>query len=185
MTHELERRTFLGMAISAFPIAVLGQSTATPDLSHAIRVPDGEDRTGSHHAIGLSSTDYKVLTNDSNGSFFLFQHTSTKKGGPPRHLHHGQEEWFYVLQGDYIAEVGSDRYQLKAGDSLLAPREIPHAWAFVGSTPGKMLVGFTPANKMEAFFEATLKRNGPGAIAGDADLFHDHGMELIGPPLTV
>ena len=182
--RNLERRDFLGGAMAAFPLALLGQSTKTPATSVVARVPAGEDRLGEHHTIGISSTDFKVLTKDSGGGLFIFEHTNHKKGGPPRHLHHNEDEWFYVIEGQYIAEVGSERFQLKAGDSLLAPREVPHAWAFVGDTPGKMVIGFAPANKMEAFFRDNAKRN-EGAINVDAEVFRAYGMELLGPPLSV
>ena len=35
------------------------------------------------------------------------EQTSSKKGGPPRHLHHNEDEWFYVIEGEYITEIGS------------------------------------------------------------------------------
>jgi quercetin 2,3-dioxygenase len=98
------------------------------------------------------------------------EHTSSKKGGPPRHLHHNEDEWFYVIEGEYIAEIGSERVQLKPGDSILGPREIPHAWAFVGDTQGKMLIAFAPANQMEAFFRNNEKRRKDGEYLNDAQV---------------
>src|SRR5271166_3822452 len=134
--RDLNRRSFVGAALAAIPLAVLEQSTKSQSpasaAGKAALVPEGEDRQGEHHNIGISTTDFKVLTQDSSGALFLFEHTNHKKGGPPRHLHHNEDEWFYVLEGAYIVEVGSDRFHLKAGDSILAPRELPHAWAFAG-----------------------------------------------------
>lgn len=92
------------------------------------------------------------------------EHTSSKKGGPPGHLHHNEDQWFYVIEGQYIAEIGSQRVQLKPGDSILGPREIPHAWAFVGDTQGRMLIVFAPANQMEAFFRDNEKRRKDGDL---------------------
>jgi uncharacterized cupin superfamily protein len=43
-----------------------------------------------------------VLTRDSSGDLFIFEHTNHKKGGPPRHLHHNEDEWFYVIAGEYL-----------------------------------------------------------------------------------
>lgn len=113
------------------------------------------------------------------------EHTSRKKGGPPRHLHHNEDEWFYVIEGEYIAEIGSERFELKPGDSVLGPREVPHAWAFVGDTPGRMLITFAPANKMEAFFRDNAKRRKDGEYLNDAQIYHAYGLELLGPPLSV
>ena len=183
---NIERRSFLGLAMAAWPLAVLGQAAKSTTPASATFVPAGEDRSKEKHVIGVSSTAFKISTADTNGGLFLFEHTNHgKKGGPPRHLHHHEEEWFYVIEGDYIAEVGSERFHLKPGDSVLAPREVPHAWAFVGNTPGRLLVGFIPANKMEAFFVDNEKRRQDGHYVDDPAVFRAYGMELLGPPLTV
>ena len=183
--QKMERRSFLGAAIAALPLAVMGQSMKTSTPARAVRVARGDDRLGEHHTIGVSSTDFKVLTQDSGGGVFIMEHASRKKGGPPRHLHHNEDEWFYVIEGEYIAEIGSDRFQLKSGDSILAPREVPHVWAFVGDTPGRMLITFAPANKMEAFFRDNAKRRKDGEYVNDAQVYRAYGLELIGPPLSL
>jgi len=60
---------------------------------------------------------------------------------------------------------------------------VPHVWAYVGTGPGRILIAFTPAGKMEAFFNETTKaRAMPGQ---DPDLWRAHGMEVVGPPLPV
>jgi len=181
--QNIERRSFLSAAIAALPLALTGQSIKTSTPARPARVARGEDRLGEHHAIGVSTTDFKVLTLDSGGGLFVMEHTSAKKGGPPRHLHHNEDEWFYIVEGEYIAEIGSERFQLKPGDSILGPREVPHAWAFIGDTPGRMLIAFAPANKMEAFFRD--KRRKDGEYLNDAQFYHAYGLELLGPPLSV
>jgi quercetin dioxygenase-like cupin family protein len=183
--RNIERRTFLGAAMAVFPLALLGQSIKTTTQASPARVPSGEDRYGEHHSIGISSTDFKVSTLESSGALFIMEHTNRKKGGPPRHLHHNEDEWFYAIEGEYLMEIGSERFRLKAGDSILAPREVPHAWAFVGDTPGKMLIAFAPANKMEAFFRDNAKRNKDGIYLNDAQTYRAYGLELLGPPLTL
>jgi len=171
-------------------VATLAQSIKTlRPVVKASLVPHGEDRQGEHHSIGISSTDFKVSTQDSHGDLFTMEHSSRKKGGPPRHLHHNEDEWFYAIAGEYVVEIGPERFRLKSGDSVLAPREVPHAWAFVGDTPGKMLIAFAPANKMEAFFREGMKRHNNAYSnsdnANDKEFFRAYGMELLGPPLSV
>ncbi|MGC1617097.1 MAG: cupin domain-containing protein [Candidatus Acidiferrum sp.] len=187
--RDLDRRAFVGAALAAFPLAVLGRtgkSAADAAGVKAALVLHGEDREGLHHHIGVSSTDYKVTTRDSSGALFIFEHTHhTKKGGPPRHLHHNEDEWFYVIEGDYIVEAGAERFQLGPGDSILGPREVPHVWAFVGDTPGKLLITFAPANKMEAFFRDNAKQMSGGKYANEAEMYQAYGMELLGPPLSL
>ena len=183
--QNLERRSFLSSAIAALPLALMGQSKQTSTTSKPARVARGEDRLGEHHTIGVSTTAFKLLTQDTGGCLFVMEHTSTKRGGPPRHLHHNEDEWFYVIEGEYIAEIGSERVVLKPGDSILGSREIPHAWAFVGDTQGRMLIAFAPANKMEAFFRDNEKRHKDGEYLNDAQVYHAYGRELLGPPLSL
>ena len=180
----MERRSFLSAAIAAAPLPLIGQSNA-PASAKGVRLSRGEDRLGERHTIGVSTTDFKVLTKDTRGGLFVMEHTSPRRGGPPRHLHHNEDEWFYVIEGDYIAEIGSDRFHLKPGDSILGPREVPHAWAFVGENPGRLLIAFAPANKMEAFFRDNAKSNKDGKYLNDADVYRAYGLELLGPPLSV
>lgn len=111
-----------------------------------------------------------MSSDGSASALFVIEHASRKKGGPPRHLHHNENEWFYVIEGEYIAEVGSERFQLKPGDSLLGPREVPQAWAYVGEGPGKLLIAFSPAGKMEAFFRDNEKRQKEGEYVNQSFL---------------
>jgi quercetin dioxygenase-like cupin family protein len=91
-----------------------------------------------------------------------------------------QEEWFYVMEGEVLFQIGEKRLQLKAGDSVLAPRKVPHAFTAVGAKPAKMLIAFSPAGRMEQFFVEAAQQNPP---LQDAALFAKYDMKLIGPPI--
>ncbi len=153
--------------------------SGTPSM---FRVVAGEDRFGEHRGLGISVIDFKVCPEDGNGLLIL-ENTFRKRGGPGRHLHYDQDEWFYVIDGDFAFEVGSEKFVLKTGDSLFAPRKIPHVWAYIGDSQGKILVTFTPAGTMEAFFREVTKANAMPPMA--PELWRAHGMELLGPPLVV
>jgi quercetin 2,3-dioxygenase len=56
-------------------------------------------------------------------------------------------------------------------------------WAFVGEGVGRMIVAFTPAGKMEAFFREVTTTEAMPAM--DPDLWLAHGMRVLGPPLPV
>jgi quercetin dioxygenase-like cupin family protein len=178
--RELKRRTFLGMAITAFPVAAVGQRGP---LSRAVHVPAGQDRFGEHKGLGISTIDFKVSAEDSGGAVLVIENTNRAKGGPARHLHVGQDELFYVLEGEYLIEVGQERFNLKPGDSILAPRNAPHVWAYVGNALGRLLITFTPPGTMEAFFREVSKAN--AMPPQDPAFWRAHGMELLGPPLPV
>lgn len=155
---------------------------ATAPTPPGLRVAAGEDRFGERRGLGISTIDFKVSSRDGNGIFIL-ENTFREKGGPARHLHYDQDEWFYAIEGELIIEVGTERFRLRPGDSLLAPRKVPHVWAYVGGARGRILVAFTPAGAMEAFFREVTKAN--AMPPQDRALWRAHGMELLGPPLSL
>ena len=149
---------------------------------HVCRVSQGSDRFDELRTMGISTLCFKVATEDAGGQFFLIEQTMHAPGGPPRHVHEAQEEWFYALEGEFIVEIDGELFSLHPGDSILAPRRVPHSWAFVGDGTGRLLVGFTPAGQMEAFFREVTKTN--AMPIADPELWRRHGMEVVGPPLA-
>ena len=147
-----------------------------------VPVEAGKDRDNEQRGLGISTVSFKVTSQDNDG-LFVIEITFQERGGPARHLHYEQDEWFYCLEGEFIMEVGSNRMTLKPGDSIFAPRNIPHVWSYVGDPGGKMLFAFTPAGQMEAFFRKTTKSN--AMPPQDPELWQAHGMQLVGPPLEV
>jgi len=145
-----------------------------------LRVAANEDQFGEHRGLGVSAITFKVTPKDNNG-IFIIENTFHEKGGPAKHLHYDQDEWFYAVEGEFLLEVGQERFRLKPGDSALAPRKIPHVWAYTGGSRGRMLIAFMPAGKMEAFFREVTKAN--AMPPQDPELWRAHGMELLGPPL--
>ena len=162
----------------------MGTSLQTQaNLPPALLVAAGNDRFGEQRGLGISSISFKVVPQDSNG-IFIIENSFREKGGPARHLHHDQDEWFYALEGEFAFELGDEKVKLKPGDSLFGPRKVPHVWAFTGGAPrGRILIAFMPAGKMEAFFREVTKAN--AMPPQDPKLWQAHGMELLGPPLGV
>ncbi len=157
-------------------------STSSSSMDTPLLVAAGQDRFGEHRGLGISNIDFKVTPQDSGG-VLIIENTFHAKGGPARHLHYDQDEWFYAAEGEFLVEVGDQRYPLHPGDSLLAPRRVAHVWAYVGDARGRMLITFLPAGHMEAFFREVTKANAMPPL--DPALWRDHGMELLGPPLAV
>ena len=154
---------------------------------YAAYVPAGGSRFRRQHEIRLTRTviDIKVSTLDTDGGLSVAEITSFNKGGPARHLHHEQDEWFYVVEGEYVIEVGEERYELGPGDSVLAPRKVEHVWAHVGEGTGRLIAALQPAGEIEAFFDelATLGSSPEREVLRRA--FSSHGLELTGPPLPI
>ena len=153
------------------------QDSAMP--AQAIRY--NADASGEYHGMGISKIDFKLLRSDDEA--FIIENTFHALGGPARHLHFDQDEWFYAIEGSFVIEIGSERIELNAGDSVLAPRKVPHVWAFVGEGTGRMLISFLPAGQMPAFFRKVSKAN--AMPPQDPAVWLAHGMQLVGPPLKL
>jgi quercetin dioxygenase-like cupin family protein len=152
------------------------------DMPAALLLAAGTDRLGEQRGLGISTITFKVTTPNPS-DLFILENTFLAKGGPAPHLHYDQEEWFYILEGEFLFEVGAERFHLHPGDSLLAPRRVPHVFAFVGEARGRILIAFLPAGKMEAFFRDLTKAN--AMPPQDPALWRAYGVELLGPPLPV
>jgi mannose-6-phosphate isomerase-like protein (cupin superfamily) len=158
------------------------QSQTHANVPPILRVAAGEDLYGEYRGLAVSSIAFKVSLPDPNGLLVL-ENTLYKKRGPARHLHYHQDEWFYAVEGEFIIEIGQQRLRLSPGDSILAPRNVPHVWAYIGETKGRMLIAFMPAGNMEAYFREVTKAN--AMPSQDPEFWRAHGMELLGSPLLI
>lgn len=185
----IERRTFVAISLAAIPLPGLPVESSVMRLLNPPRTADpvyvraGADRDGVHKTLGISTIDFKVTSADTGGAMLVIENTNRAKGGPARHLHLSQDELFCVIEGTYVIVIGDQRYDLQPGDSIFAPRGVPHVWAFVGNGIGRMLITFTPPGAMEDFFRLVAKGN--SMPVQDPALWRSHGMELLGPPLPV
>lgn len=179
----MKRRSFLKTAAALFPAAglksfALDQAAPAPSPDRINVVASGQDRFGETHSRGYSSILFKVMPRETGSGLFIIEHANLVKGGPPLHLHLNQEEWLYVMEGEVLFQIGDSRKQLRSGDSVLGPRLVPHTFSSVGEKPGRLLIAFTPAGKMEQFFRDTAIPNPPKQDAG----FHrKYDLELVGP----
>ena len=131
----------------------------------------------------------KVTTQDSAGALFMSEQTITQRGsGPPKHYHEDQDEWFFCLAGEYVVEIGDRRFRLAPGDSVLGPRRVPHAFVYDSPGTGKLLVGFTPALRIEKVFRDLAARGayfGNGSAEDKKVARREYGIVNVGPPLTL
>ena len=152
----------------------------------ALYVPNGRNRFEEALMIwGVIPLQIKVSTNDTAGAFFVFEHADMGKGGPPRHFHYEQDEWFYAVKGEFAFEVGDERFTLRPGDSLFAPRMVPHVWAYIGNEPGTLLLAVQPAGSLEAFFMENVAMGRLPTLEEAERSFAAYGMKVVGPPLDV
>ena len=128
----------------------------------------------------------KVSSKDSDGDLYIFESSRVKKGGPNLHLHYTQDEWWYILEGEFLIKVGDKMYHAKAGDSVFGPRGVPHTFSKISEIVGSMLITFQPAGKMEEHFIAISQGQMKGKPEAEQDEFRkQHGIERVGPPINI
>ncbi len=93
----------------------------------------------------------KATGASTGGSLVLLENLTAPGGGPPPHVHTREDEFWYVLDGTFQIRIGDDVHELGPGGFAFAPRGTVHNFRNTGDTPGRVLVGFTPAG-MEGFF---------------------------------
>jgi mannose-6-phosphate isomerase-like protein (cupin superfamily) len=187
----MKRRSFLklSLAAAAFNLAAKAGADNVPSPDRAgkgFKVGSQADRYAEELQIMGGRFDCKVSGKDTGGDLCIYDTVRDAKGGPALHLHHAQDEWFYIIRGEFIVRVGEDTLSLRPGDSAFAPRRIPHAFAMTSEGEGQMLVLFQPAGSMEDFF-LQISKLGNGIPKNQEttlkQLWAQHGMEIVGPPL--
>jgi quercetin dioxygenase-like cupin family protein len=132
---------------------------------------------------------FKARSEDTNGAFTLFEGAIPPGAGPPPHVHHGEDEAYYVLEGELEILDGDRTFTATAGSYVYIPRGVLHRFKNVGEKTARMLLLFTPAGFDGFFFEVgqpaeaggTAPPLGPEEIARTMELAPRYGMEVIVP----
>lgn len=106
----------------------------------------------------------------------------------PWHVHHREDEGFWLLEGSATFEVGDTTIEAHAGDYLFGPRDIPHRYT-VGPDGCRMLFILTPGGFEDlviAMSESAASRTLPPPSDEEPDwervaaVAAAHGCELLG-----
>ena len=157
-----------------------------PESRQGFVVPADESRWGESMYTSAEHVWTKVSQKDTGGAWSLFESRVPAGFGVPLHLHSGQEEWFWVLRGEFEFEVGGVLSRLGPGASQFAPRQVPHRWRKSGEADGIMLILVQPSAGMEDFFDR-FSRLSPEQLQDFSyldRLFSECGMQVVGPPLA-
>ena len=125
------------------------------------------------------------------GAFTLLEWAAPTGFGPPRHVHHLEDEGFYVLEGQMQIVCGDRRWTAGPGAFAFLPHGIPHAFV-ISEGPVRGLQITSPSG-----FEHFI--NDQGRTASNAGLPEPtqpdvgqliaagqrHGHDNVGPPLTI
>ena len=133
---------------------------------------------------------FKASGKDTGGAYSLTDSVVLPGGGPPPHIHHREDEAFWVLEGELEVVVGETTFRAGAGSFVHLPKDVPHAYVLVGAGPARFLTLMVPVG-LEKFFEEVGK-SGSGVSSPPPFEEEDieellavapkYGIEILSPP---
>lgn len=134
-----------------------------------------------------------VTGKETNGRYSVVEVYTTKEGEAPWHVHHREDEAFYILDGEMTIYVGDQVYKAKSGDFVFGPKDVPHMYTVDSPGHVRLLMIFSPAG-FEDFVRATsvpassLVPPPPETVNVDyeavAKLASQFGAEFVDPPVS-
>lgn len=109
---------------------------------------------------GAMTVGFPLSGFQTNGSDAVSEDAVAPVLGPGRHIHHGQDQTFWFLEGSFDAEIGGVLHHMEPEDVGVLPRETVHATKTVGRTPGRFRHVFSPALRREETCRALQKARG-------------------------
>jgi quercetin dioxygenase-like cupin family protein len=86
----------------------------------------------------------KATAADTGGQMTIVEVTEHPGAEAPLHVHHRDDEGFWILEGEVTFEVGGETIEAGAGDYVFGPRDIPHCFT-VGDQGCRMLFILVPS----------------------------------------
>jgi mannose-6-phosphate isomerase-like protein (cupin superfamily) len=96
----------------------------------------------------------------------------------PPHVHPGQDEFIYVLEGVMDLRLGEAAAQARPGDLVRMPRGTPHAYYNNQPIAARALFWVTPAGRLRQLFD---RLHDLSDVAEVVRLSRDCGVEFLPP----
>lgn len=133
----------------------------------------------------------KASTEGTGGAVAVIEHTGPQNSGSPLHVHHREDEWFYVLEGELTIWVDGQVIRAPAGSFAFAPKHLPHTFTVSSPEGARYLLVTEPAG-FESFMRSSaepasaLTLPPPPSEAPDVErlgaLAAEYGIDILGPP---
>jgi mannose-6-phosphate isomerase-like protein (cupin superfamily) len=141
-------------AVDAVALLIKASENRGMTFTHNITTTDGYAMPageGERLWIVGDTMTLKATGDSTGGRLLLLENLNSPGGGPPPHVHTGEDEFFYVLDGAFEIRIGDDVHRVGAGGFAYVPRGTVHNFRNIAESPSRILIGFTPAG-MEGFF---------------------------------
>ena len=142
----------------------------------------GSNRTFTFFGI---PTVVRASASDTGGRFYMNEALSMEPGfSSPYHTHHNEDEIFYVLEGEMAFVLDGVWSKAPAGTCVFGPRNIPHGFQVLGSSPARMLLMTTPAKFEEFVLELAAPADAPPTppdLGKVVEVAGRYGIDILGP----
>ena len=118
---------------------------------------------------------------DSGGQLTILDYRAPAGFGPPRHLHHREDE---ILEFKIVVWTPNLSFVLAPGDVILLPKLGPHTWRAYGPKGIRFTATFTPSGFERFFQDIERRRLLATDVAELRAVASDVGMDILGPPLS-
>jgi mannose-6-phosphate isomerase-like protein (cupin superfamily) len=132
----------------------------------------------------------KASAAETDGRFDLLDQTMPPGYAVPKHVHHNEDEAWYVLEGDIIFRCGDCEVHAKGHSWVFAPKDVPHSFT-VGTAGARALTLTSPsgfAGFVEEFGEPATELVVPPESPLDMprllELARKYDLEVLGPPAS-
>jgi len=95
---------------------------------------------------------FKATGKQTNGAYTIIDQVIQPQNGPPPHIHHREDEAFYVLEGRFSFLSGEKQSLLESGSFVHVPKGTLHTFKNIDDRPGRLLVFISPAGLEEFFY---------------------------------
>jgi quercetin dioxygenase-like cupin family protein len=138
----------------------------------------------------LNNLEIVMATSESTGGAFALIHQTTRPGhATPYHLHHIEDEAFYVLDGEFTFICDGKKTVLGPGGYMFLPRGIPHGIRCTGAAPSTLLILATPGTGFvgmmiemaEPVKERVLPEPAPPDMEKLTRLCAKYKIDILGP----
>jgi quercetin dioxygenase-like cupin family protein len=138
--------------------------------------------------FGTTHMTVKAGSESTGSGLTAIEVLSPPGGSAPWHVHHREDEIFYVLEGSAVFKCGDELFQAGPGAFVFLPRDIPHSYKTLGEAPARWLLLTTPAGAEGFFIEAGVPAAEDGVGSQPLDprklgaIAAKYGLEILGPP---
>ena len=95
----------------------------------------------------------KVASEQTGGAYSLFEAVTQPHAHVPAHIHHREDECFYILKGDYVFQIEGHEVHAPTGTVCYVPKGTLHGHQNISQRQGSMLAWQTPGGLSEQFYE--------------------------------